>query len=316
MFKKPEICLNEITFSLKDQFTTNNQRTVFEYLLHRLDYTKLQDKIGKYAILDPMHLISEALNLSDRYIRKVIKIACENDLIKKQIIRVGNKGVRMKIHATEKLINLIDKLNLTNKINLKMSELETKVNCAKINQSAETINSELSSETINVTPKQESKLTKLRAHEQTQSSAQTEKQKKQPSACSKFAASLLNFAQKSSKLGKNWYLRGVERNRGLDITEKQSNCIDNMLKSLKNALNVRESEVKPWIEYQIVSDKEFEGKDFHDCIRIIRSLLERNDSKQYAKPTGFDDYDRDIKNKSQGVKITDLNIDFNDFSYA
>jgi len=89
-----------------------------------------------------------------------------------------------------------------------------------------------------------------------------------------------------------------------------------MLKSLKNALNVRESEVKPWIEYQIVSDKEFEGKDFHDCIRIIKSLLERNDSKQYAKPTGFDDYDRDIKNKSQGVKITDLNIDFNDFSYA
>ena len=316
MFKKPEICLNEVTFSLKDQFTTNNQRTVFEYLLHRLDYTKLQDKIGKYAILDPMHLISEALNLSDRYIRKVIKIACENDLIKKQIIRVGNKGVRMKIHATEKLINLIDKLNLTNKINLKMSELETKVNCAKINQSAETINSELSSETINVTPKQESKLTKLRAHEQTQSSAQTEKQKKQPISCSKFAASLLNFAQKSSKLGKNWYLRGVERHRGLDITEKQSNCIDNMLKSLKNALNVRESEVKPWIEYQIVSDKEFEGKDFHDCIRIIRSLLERNDSKQYAKPTGFDDYDRDIKNKSQGVKITDLNIDFNDFSYA
>jgi len=150
MFKKPEICLNEVTFSLKDQFTTNNQRTVFEYLLHRLDYTKLQDKIGKYAILDPMHLISEELNLSDRYIRKVIKIACENDLIKKQIIRVGNKGVRMKIHATEKLINLIDKLNLTNKINLKMSELKTKVNCAKINQSAETINSELSSETINL----------------------------------------------------------------------------------------------------------------------------------------------------------------------
>lgn len=327
MFKKQEICLNEVTFSLKDHFTTNNQRLVFEYLLHKLDYTKLQDKLGKYAILDPMYFISESLKLSDRYIRKVLNIACENDLIKKQVIRLGKKGVRLKIHATDKLLKLIESLKLTHKINLKISELEKKAktissskeaehsSCSKNNQSAETINTELSAETINVTPQGEIKLTKLRAHEQPPISAQTDKPKKQPSTCSKFAASLLSAKDKVMKFGKNWYLRGVERDRGLEITEKQSNCISNMLKSCKNAENITESEVKPWIEYQMVSDKEFSGKDFHDCIRIIRSLIERSDLTQYKKPAGFDKFLSETKNTKESVKITDVNIDFSDFSY-
>jgi len=90
--------------------------------------------------------------------------------------------------------------------------------------------------------------------------------------------------EKTKTIDERNFLRGVERGRGLEATNNQLKAIDHMLESCKNSGNISKSEVKTWILYQVIETNEFEYKDFHDCLRIIKRLIEEN---RYSVPIGF-----------------------------
>ena len=99
-----------------------------------------------------------------------------------------------------------------------------------------------------------------------------------------------------------------ELERRDNLTAVQQITVYMMLMDLKSQSKIQITninEVFSWIEFQIINEEHhFKGKNFKNCINIIRKMLCNHGSRQYSKPLGYQEFQNKNKTEYNKYKIS------------